>query len=63
MCTTCAINRYKKEILEMRAWIADCTWADLEDVAELSDAAVIDGIERHWHGGLDDFLLNCADFC
>lgn len=41
-----------------RAWVADCSWAELnsdEDVADLSDAEIIRGIQRHYAGGLAQF--------
>ena len=40
----------------MREWIADCSWPDLDDVAELSPAEVIAGVRRHFDGGINAFL-------
>jgi hypothetical protein len=41
-----------------RRWIADCTWANLEpeDIEDLSDAAIIRGIARHYDGGIAQFV-------
>ncbi len=45
-------------IQEARDWLADCVWADMdpEDFAELSDTAVIRGVDRHYEGGWAAFL-------
>lgn len=45
-------------IQQMRAWIADCIWQDLdaEQVAQLSEARVIQGVRRHYAGGLEQFV-------
>lgn len=50
------------EIRQMREWITDCVWADLDEdsAAELSDSEVIAGIQRHYCGGLNQFLTDCA---
>jgi hypothetical protein len=41
-----------------RDWIADCWWADLDsdDVDELTDREVIDGIRYHYAGGWPAFV-------
>jgi hypothetical protein len=41
-----------------RAWIAECEWPDLdpEEVDNLRPAQVIRGIERHYAGGLAQFI-------
>jgi hypothetical protein len=47
------------QIVEMRAWIADCGFMDLEmigGVDELSDDEVIAGVSRHYGGGLEQFI-------
>jgi hypothetical protein len=48
----------KNQMHMARHWIKECVWDDLEaeDVDELSDAVIVAGIERHWCGGLSDFL-------
>jgi hypothetical protein len=46
---------------QMRDWVADCMWANLEDeeaVADLSNLAIIRGVRRHYMGGLDQFCLD-----
>jgi hypothetical protein len=45
------------EIRAMRAWIADCEWADLDvdSLAELTDECVIRGIRQHYEGGIAQF--------
>lgn len=45
----------------MRDWISDCIgcWDDVtdeDDVEALTDDQVIDGIERHYSGGVDGFV-------
>ncbi len=45
------------EVLEaMRSWIADCSWPDLDDAADLTPAEVIGGVRRHFDGGINAFL-------
>ncbi|WP_027947238.1 hypothetical protein [Amycolatopsis taiwanensis] len=44
------------QIAEMRAWIADCQWADIDNAGELTDREVIAGIGRHFDGGVAGFL-------
>lgn len=47
------------ELQEMRACIDDSSWTDLEEAgltaADLDDDEVLDGIERHYEGGLDQW--------
>jgi ABC-type transport system involved in cytochrome c biogenesis ATPase subunit len=49
-----------EEVADMRLWIADCPWADLDDeqVAALSDNDVIDGVREHYEGGIGMFLAD-----
>lgn len=36
-----------------RDWVLDCSWKeDPEDIAEMSDAEILRGVERHYDGGL-----------
>lgn len=52
-------------IEDMRSWIADCPWGDLEgqDVSELSAIEVVGGVRRFYEGGLVQFLSDaCYDF-
>lgn len=41
-----------------RAWISNCQWPDLEpdDIEMLTDAEVVRAIERHYAGGLAEFI-------
>jgi hypothetical protein len=45
-----------------RSWIADCEWADTgpDDVAGLTDAEVVRGIQRHYQGGWLRFVADGA---
>ncbi len=42
----------------MREWISDCQWRELDaaDVGELTDAEVIEGVRRHYDGGITAFM-------
>lgn len=36
-----------------REWALDCSWReDPEDIAEMSDAEILHGVNRHYEGGL-----------
>ena len=50
----------QEQIAAAKAWILDCQWGDLEeeDVPELSDTEVINGIARNYAGGIDQFILD-----
>lgn len=52
-------------VAAMRSWIADCdgTWGDIEpwDVPNLSDVEVVDGVRRHYDGGVPAFLADNTD--
>lgn len=45
-------------VKQMRDWISDCQWADLDndDIAGLSDAEVIGGVQNTFDGGLRGFI-------
>jgi hypothetical protein len=45
-------------VAEMRAWLCDCTWAEVDtaDIALMPDTQIVAAVERHWDGGLADFL-------
>jgi hypothetical protein len=47
-----------EQLTEARGWIADCEWADDIDVSELTDGAVERGIQRHYSGGVAEFIAN-----
>ena len=40
----------------MRAWIEDCTWTDLDDASELTDAEVLRGVQRNYVGDVAAFI-------
>lgn len=48
-----------RQLLEARDWIKDCCpcWRDLdsEDVDELTDDEVTQGVKRHFAGGISEF--------
>lgn len=46
-------------VAAMRAWALDCQWADIEgpeDLAEMTDYQIVCAIQRHYGGGLMEFL-------
>lgn len=50
----------EEEIKAMRAWAAECVWADSIDgdpgfLDELSDAEILNGVARHYEGGVEQF--------
>jgi hypothetical protein len=45
-------------IADMRGWIGDCQWADVDQVEDLTDAEVIAGVEAHYEGGVHQFVTD-----
>lgn len=45
-------------IQSMREWIKDNQWGDLDDdeIDELSDQEIINGVKRHYEGGVNQFI-------
>jgi len=45
-------------VKQMREWIKDCQWEDLEteDIDEMSDQGIINGVKKHYEGGLQQFI-------
>lgn len=44
-----------------RDWVMDCTWVeDPEEIAAMSDQAILDNVERHYVGGLDQLARDAA---
>ncbi|WP_373544067.1 hypothetical protein [Chamaesiphon sp.] len=41
----------KSQIIAARLWILDCYWQDEVELENLTDDAVIRGIDRHYDGG------------
>lgn len=51
-----AVNSFEPELIaEMRGWVSDCVWDDLEDVDSLTTLQIIDGVRRHYDGGVAQF--------
>lgn len=52
----------KELIHQMREWIADCQWQDLDSdsISDLSDKEIIDGISRNYSGGVEQFVSDCS---
>lgn len=46
------------QIAEMRGFVADCTWRDLDagDVDQLTDDEIVEGVNRHYAGGTTQFI-------
>lgn len=52
----------KNQLAAMRSWVKDCQWADVpeeSDVDEMSDAEIIAGVNRHYDGGVHQFMMDC----
>jgi hypothetical protein len=47
-----------EQLSAMRDWVSECVWLDIEpeDVAELTERQIVQGIERHYVGGVEAFL-------
>jgi len=43
-------------INEARGWVGDNSWDDQDDIGSYSDFAILRGVERHYAGGLKQFL-------
>lgn len=42
---------------EARGWVLDCVWREDQDtLAALPDAAILAGIQRHYLGGIAQFI-------
>jgi hypothetical protein len=48
------------EIAEARSYLSDRTWADDVDIDELTDTQVVAGLERHYAGGIAQFIADGA---
>ena len=45
---------------EARNWVLDCegTWMeDSDDLLDLTDLQIVQGVHRHFDGGIEEFLL------
>ncbi|SRR6266404_780869 len=48
-------------IHNMRSWIKDCQWEDIgdeSDVDELSVSEILQGVQKHYDGGVEGFIKN-----
>lgn len=48
----------KKEMIE---WLSDCEWGDIEDNSQFEEMSYIQlrkGVEKHYEGGFQEFMLN-----
>ena len=49
-----------KEVIQgMRDWVSYCTWLDSDEIETLTDDEIVEGVERHYSGGVKGFV---ADF-
>lgn len=48
-------------IADMRTWVADCTWADMEqgEEEEKSHEDILKCVQKHYDGGIDQFVRDC----
>jgi len=47
------------QLAQARDWVADCQWVEsAEELAELSDAAIVRGVDRHYEGGWPQFVAD-----
>lgn len=49
-------------IAEMRNWVIDCQWADNDlDVEDMPEETLLYGIQRHFEGGIEEFISITID--
>lgn len=49
-------------VADMREWVADCAWVEIEDeddLAALTEYEIIRGVQRHYSGGVAAFVATC----
>jgi hypothetical protein len=58
MTTYKGIEYSTANITDMREWLTDCIWQDMdsEDIYGLTDIEILQGVQRHYEGGLTNFL-------
>lgn len=44
----------------MREWVSDCVWRDMDDTDELTDLQVVTGVQRHYQGGVKQFITDAG---
>lgn len=51
----------KEELKQARAWLMELDFSDIEpdEINELSDADIANGIKRHFDGGIESFKATC----
>ncbi len=55
-----------QQLQDMRDWVADCTWGEGDNdpdeqqewIAAMDDETLLRGIERHYAGGIAQFLAD-----
>lgn len=47
---------------EMFGWITDCAWADMSEefADELTVRQIVSGVERHYVGGVNQFVRDAS---
>jgi len=43
-------------IKDARDWVEDCQWNDQEEIGSYGDFQILKGVDRHYDGGLSQFL-------
>jgi hypothetical protein len=57
------LSKREEQVAEARLWIGECRWQDEpEALAELTDAEVIRGIDRHYQGGWSRFCRDIESY-
>lgn len=51
----------EEQIGHMREWIDDIQWEDLDGSDGLSDEEVLDAVQKHYNGGLSQFIEDVSD--
>lgn len=46
----------KQIIKDARDWVEDCQWDDQESIGSYGDFQILRGVDRHYDGGLSQFL-------
>ncbi len=56
------ITPTREHVDEARGWIADCEWKEAEygvdPAEEYADEEIVRGVDRHYAGGWDEFLIS-----
>lgn len=58
MTITAGFEVTGQDVAGMRDWVADCEWAD--DTSNLTDVQVVNGVQRHYFGGVSQFLADAS---